>query len=177
MSEMAVTYLIQRLGPKHKTQFMKKAEQVFGGGMMRINPEGWEVLQSLFSVEYMGSAEFEFGALPKSLLEFSHDKKDLIEFELQLAHNPAVPVYVVCRHQHREGVVERLEKLAKRQLRLKEMTNFEAVMDPHKEERQHQPTTCGWYELDNGFFFFTDKVMATRTFNLFKNDEYEPDNA
>jgi hypothetical protein len=40
---------------------------VFGGGGSGLSDEGWTVVNSLFGFEYMGAAEYEFGAPAKAL--------------------------------------------------------------------------------------------------------------
>jgi len=61
------TRRVQRFNAKPETEFSAKATQAFGGGMLQLREEAWEVLQSVVDIHYMGAAEYEFGALPKCL--------------------------------------------------------------------------------------------------------------
>lgn len=170
---MRNTWLIQRLKPKPKGAFEAKVEQVFGGGMLMLKPDAWKLVQNIFGLEYMGAAEFEFGSLPKSWQKLAADAKELSACEARLASHPDTPVYVLCRKSQREGVINVLTELALDKLRLKERSYFSEVLDPKNKEQEYPVTTCGWYELDNGFFFFLDKEMWEKTTKLFRDNEYD----
>lgn len=173
MTEMKTTWLIQRLKPRPATPFMAKVEQVFGGGALQLKPDAWKLVQNIFGIEYMGAAEFEFGSLPKSWQALAADAKELGPFELRLHAHPETPVYVLCRKKQREDVINILTELALDKLRLKERAYFKEVLDPKNKEQEFPITTCGWYELNNGFFFFLDKEMWEKTTKLFRDGEYD----
>jgi len=203
---MRDTYLVQRLSQPPKTEWQAKGSQVFGGGMLQLKPEAWKILQEVFDIEYMGSAEYEFGTLPASLNLFNQDGDKLEAFEITVprkdikmnwsrehrlqearraeikkAKEAGVPVprkkkpkkgelpgdatvYVLCRKEHREGATQALIALAGDKVRTKGSNNVARALDPVEE---YDRKTCGWYELDNGFFFFTDRVMWERATALF----------
>lgn len=45
--------------------------QVLGGGMLQLRDDAWKLLQTVFDLDYMGAAEYEFGSLPHSLQRLS----------------------------------------------------------------------------------------------------------
>lgn len=187
------TFLVQRLLPPPKSERMALAEQVFGGGMIQLSPDGWKAVQKHFSIDYMGSAEFEFGTIPLCLKALMLDNEKLSAFSFvvpakaikpnewtrgraartkagkvakkQPKHPPVVDreVYVLCREEFTESVKGRILELAGDKLRLKEGSNFPRALDPVGEDR----FPVGWLELDNGFFFFIDQTMWRGVTGLF----------
>lgn len=190
---MIETWLVQRLLPAPKSEKAALVTQVFGGGMLGLRPEGWKAVQQVFDIDYMGSAEYEFGTIPKCLKELAEDAENLVatsivvpvkniepNYNRQLAArtkagkpkkrqpvHPAITdhvVYVLCRKDHLEGAEERIQRLAGNKIRTKGGTQFPRALDPIGEE---YIKTNGWLELDNGFLFFLDKDMWRATTVLF----------
>lgn len=180
------TYLIQRLEKPHGASVHGAMlnSMAFGGGGSGLTREAMNLLSGIFSFDYMGAAEFEFGALPKSLAPFAGDAAKLVAFQMTLgpgdygqgfdrrwkkAKGPRETrtVYVLCRADDREYVEGVIRSDAKEPLRLKEPTRLVDALDRVPGDNVR---TCGWYELDNGFFFFTDRQMWERTCALFGVD-------
>ena len=67
MTELRSTYLVQRLKKPYKGNADNPFN--FGGGLLRggMNEEAYRALNQIFTFDYMGSAEFEFGAVPKAI--------------------------------------------------------------------------------------------------------------
>jgi hypothetical protein len=190
---MIDSYCIQRLRPPPKGDMEAKAEQVFGGANLLLRPEAWKLLQGVFSFDYMGAAEYEFGTIPRCLKAMAADHEQLQAFEMVLPaksiepnwnrerkartkagkvakKQPAHPgiadrtVYVLARKEHVEGVREYLPKLASGKMRTQSSPRFPQALDPIGE---FDNDVCGWLELDNGYFFFLDKAMWEKTAQLF----------
>lgn len=81
---MQTTYLVQRLDQKPKNDFQKKASRVFGGGMIGLKEEAWDLLQEHFDLHYMGAAEYEFGTVGRTLHALVLDHAKLVTFEVTL---------------------------------------------------------------------------------------------
>jgi hypothetical protein len=187
------TYLVQRLTLKPKTLWEGTASRVFGGGMLGFSDEGWKIIQNIFNFDYMGAAEYEFGTIPRVFCELAADQDKLIAFELTFkredvalnwrkeskhrdarreelreykARGEFVPktVYVICRESQRLGVEAAIRELAKGETRTKGNNGFAGALDPVDD---FDRKTIGWMELDNGFFFFTDKEAFDGTRELF----------
>jgi hypothetical protein len=174
------SWLIQRL------EALTKRDNPFnfGGGLRNggLSDDAMTLLRGVFSFAYMGSAEFEFGAVPKAFQGLANDQKDLVaySFEIPLAKVKApwrepkdtpVPegsatIYVLCRAQHRQEVTTRITGFAGGKDRLKGATMLSGVLRPGKDD-SYVPGTQGWLELDNGYLFFTDETMWTQTCDLF----------
>lgn len=187
---MKDTFLIQRLRKPPKAAYDAKLSRLFGGNMLQIPAEMWDVLQTAFDIDYMGAAEYEFGRLPRSFHAFAEDHQKLVAFSIHLtdaeikrirvaslpkeatkeeAQKTALvkDVYVLCRASQRDEVVRRIKEFALEKTPIKRGARFAEALCSAPE----QCPAYGWYELDNGFFFFIDKEMWERTTKLFRDNE------
>lgn len=191
-----MSYLIQRLDPPSDyppDHAMAGLDNVFpfGAGYRNggLTDEAMDLLRPIFRFDYMGAAEFEFGAVPKALGKIAERAEQGVltawsfsilyskikapdcwrkgEVELNPpAPRSRAPLYAIGPAEWSEGIEERVGQLAsKKPPHLKEWTNLDRVLRPTNSE--YHPTTCGWLELDNGFFFFTDRTMWAKTAALF----------
>jgi hypothetical protein len=160
----------------------------FGGGLKNggLTEDAMKLLRDIFSFDYMGAAEFEFGAVPEALQLIAQrvDKEQVIAFSFPVEDKDVAPhwkkgntplmfeaIYVICSKGD-EAEVERRIRLAAKgqegyyrkpgQLSLKEPTRLASVL-----RGEEFAKTRGWLELDNGFFFFVDKNMWEQTAKLF----------
>lgn len=170
---MTRTYLIQRLKAPHKSG-MGDNPFAFGGGLRNggLSDEAMTLIRNVFQFDYMGSAEFEFGAVPQALFFLAE----------QAAANNLVTGFVlvdkgsvdyIIPKPYLENALEVIRTLraTPEKLNLKEHCGLKEYFDGaswkkvgpepwHKENR-------GWLELDNGFMFFTDHDMWAKTCQLF----------
>lgn len=176
-------WLLQRLKAPPASEFEKRIDKgfSFGGGGSGLSDESWEFLHRLFSFDYMGSAEYEFGTVPKTLMALTHDHKQLVAFEYLLpgkriakrrwlkkpetGEKPDVVLFVICRAEHADGVKDLILRMAADKHEAKENTQFLYVVNPAQEEWDHN--TRGWLDLKDGFFIFVDQEMAKRTATAF----------
>ena len=154
-----------------------------------MSKEAWAMLRPIFSFDYMGAAEFEFGAVPKALSAMVEHRAEMEPFELtiprkqiekrirRVPYNSKKPVpertedalvYVFCRRDHREAVSAVILKDAAGELRLKEPSMLAEALDPIND---FDSRTVGWLELDNGFFFSTDPTMFRNFCALFRDEK------
>lgn len=203
-SDMESTWLIQRLQkPRVSKGKLDAVAQAFcfGGGGGRLSKEAWEVLSPIFSFDYMGAAEFEFGAVPKALSKMVQERENYEAFEFTIprgkiekpysriphaayvngrrktfkkevpARTDDATVYVFCPKEDRDEVRQRIIDCAGRKCRLKEPSMLCNALDPISD---YDTRTCGWLELDNGFAFFADREMWERFCELFRPTEEAP---
>jgi len=198
---MLDSYLVQRLKDPPKSDLHAKIEQAFGGSI-GMSPEGLKLLRDVFSFDYMGAAEYEFGAIPKCLKTLVADADQLVATPMtvlakdiepnwnrkhpartkagklakkQPVHPPVADrvVYLLCRKEHLQGAQESIVKLAGHKARTKMGSHFQAVLDPIGEE--YTLETKGWLELDNGFLFFIDRDMWRKSTLLFMGKDPAPE--
>lgn len=177
---MRSSWLIQRLNkPRgHINPFS------FGGGLRNggLSDEAMDLLNGIFSFDYMGAAEFEFGAVPKTLREMAKNSKKYEAFTIQIPLNKVekdwrdkseseisgeAVIYVICNKNDIEEVASRIEGYAfhRYNSNLKETTRLATVLRPHGEFIND---TQGWLELDNGYFFFINREMWEKVAELFE---------
>lgn len=181
---MESSWLVQRL--KKPYQGDQDNPFVFGGGLRNggLSPDAMGLLRGIFQFDYMGAAEFEFGAVPKTLRRIAQSTEAYHAFVVTwplsevdpLFRKPApIPtgeatVYVICQNGWDEAVTRRIKGWAgpwDRRLGLKEDTLLSYALRPPPDVADRLFEQCGWLELDNGFFFFTDKEMWEKTAQLF----------
>lgn len=183
---MERSYLIQRLRkPFGRNAWgMKDNPFSFGGGLKNggLSDEAMDLLRGIFSFDYMGSAEFEFGAVPEALQRIAKSD-DLVAFTIPItlalvpphwkdkgpAPEGTATVYVLCREAHREEVFSRIVALATQEgydkpWPMKEIPQFTFALRPYEWENDN----FGWLELNNGYFFFIDREMWEKTCALFQ---------
>lgn len=125
------------------------------------------VIANIMQFDYMGSAEFEWGALPKSLeycIKYAIDN-NLIACEIDIIGRKGISksVYYICHKDIEEDIVNWLKKAGKNEhSHTKEGVRLQDIIDNLNSFRY-----CGWYDLGNKFWFFTDKEMFLNVKRLF----------
>jgi len=152
---MENSYLIQRLEKptNHPNPFC------FGGGGSGLNKEALQSLSQVFAFDYMGRAEFEFGAICEPLSFLNNNAKKLVLFPLEVKKKT---VYVLCLKKDREEVSSRIVSLAYDKVRLCEPSLLPEVLEG-KNTR-----ILGWIDY-SGFFFSVDKEMAEKFHELLRS--------
>lgn len=184
-------HLIQRLQPPHKGQTPIIEWPAFGaGGHGGFSDEARALLKKLWRFDYMGAAEFEFGAVPEALHKLANSRTDLVRGSLVQSvtadvdrrtrkstdTTPREPprkveatVYFICRKEHVGDLTSMIRILLKdnypKDMYFKERVSIRNVVLKPAEE--HYPDYVGWLGLDPAFLFFTDKEMFDNACNLF----------
>jgi hypothetical protein len=184
--------------PPNPSKMDKIAETfAFGGGGSGLTPEARELIYSLFSFDYMGAAEYEFGQFPKALKLIADDAKKLIAYEINVnaedikgndwkrsrrkgspkKGDEAVPpikditCYIICRREESEEVERILRTLASNQQDCKASPRAYAFFDPLD---SFDETHKGWIDVSDppgGFFIMKDREMWSKTFKALTGKE------
>lgn len=187
---METSRLVQRLHAPYPAQsdtpsLVKLGETfAFGGGLRNggLSDNAMDLLRGIFSFDYMGAAEFEWGAVPTALRRIAGNADSFIAFAIPITlatvaksmwdkseETPqgGTTVKVTCHRDQREEVTSRIRGWAANPHddKLKEMTMLSDALRPGRPRRDYD--VCGWLELDNGFFFFTNREMFEKTAALF----------
>lgn len=205
--EMKRTWLIQRLREPRQTSTGPLSGDnpfAFGGGFRNggLSSEAMDLLRPIFSFDYMGAAEFEFGAVPKAFsrildrakandlsawyfhIGLSEVKPHWEDRDKEVSPDDYATVYVLSPPLWADEIEKRVKGYAAdpygnadRANQLKELTFLDRVLRPHGEpdsdEYRWDTETRGWLELDNGYMFFVDVDMWTQTCSLFGLDTTE----
>lgn len=192
-------YLIQRLRRPPENEWSARIDQAFGG-MLCLSDDAWKLSHTCFSFDYMGAAEYEFGAVPKAL-NLLLKCKDLTAFEMAIGaaeikspwwierklwntrkgpdYDAAEAkmrgsgerwLYVICPKDQEAGV--------KRWLKAHLAGNKDArtrdstqMCDALIPDPERAPRNVGWLELDNGWLAFSERVLWERAKKLFVDHE------
>jgi hypothetical protein len=193
--ELENPYLIQRLKKPFKQQSVLADLSnpfSFGGGLVNggLSKDAMELLKDIWRYDYMGSAEFEWGAVPKSLQQIGEYSinGNLTSFEFEVTsevsdisydfakkRNKIVKkkanaiVYVVCHKDFTEQIKGFITNMASKDkgYRLKESLNFKESICGF----EYHTDTVGWHDIDNHYLFFTDKEMFDKISVVFGLNE------
>ena len=163
----------------------------FGGGRRYggLAEDIAKLISRFFDFDYMGRAEFEYGAVPEALARLFgwavENQLEVWEFELPpKAKGVSAPsfreekyrikkgplkMYALAFRDWKEQVEERILEIVRGRISLKEEPLFfRAYMEPVKGGDTDR--LAGWFELNNAFMFFADPEMAKGVSEvLFKN--------
>ena len=124
----------------------------------------------LLSLDYMGSAEFEFGALPKSLKILCRNCDDLNIFkEESIKRVDGEPLYMICMNQDRNTYFPYIQKMIKGEIHLKESHQMEAALtgkkyswrdDKVKDLNKDIPSS--WWDIENHVLWTFGKKNAIK---------------
>lgn len=152
----------------------------FGGGYRNggLSEDAMVLLRSVWSFDYMGAAEFEFGAVPKALHKLAEGRDHMVAFDFTIPKDKITTswrgekaaadgtIHVLCSDADREEVQSRIEGWAgPGRDELKEPTLLAEILCGNE-----HAYACGWLELNNGFLFFTDRRMWEDASQLFGVD-------
>jgi|ERR1035437_2530956 hypothetical protein len=160
----------------------------FGGGLKNggLSDKAMELIRDIWEFDYMGAAEFEFGAVPQALekmvkayltphlngemiftemlFDFGYIKSIFESDDIDPGKIVQKPVYIVAPKDLMTYAVEVVKVQASSDwpdhkiMYLKEHSGLNRAVRDCKRPVWHQ--VCGWLELDHGFFFSIDKEMA-----------------
>ena len=105
-------------------------------------------IDSILKFDYMGSAEFEFGALPDSLGEIRNNVEDYTYMDVPI-ENRVVTVF--CLSKFKNSIEQLLIDLSDSKFRTKE---YHAFDDYIKEEGYFQDRVDLWWDLVNNMMFW-----------------------
>ena len=185
---MEKSWLIQRLQKPHTGGLLggriKDNPFSFGGGLKNggLSDGAMDLIRSIWSFDYMGAAEYEWGAVPQALQEIAKaaDAGLLTTFVLSVPLGEVPPswrdksatvpdgegtIYVLCHLDHEKEVRNRINGWARgKGPDVRDSPQLTASLRPYDE---WDGDKAGWLELDNGFLFFTDEEMWLKTCDLF----------
>ena len=139
-----------------------------------IEPRDQKGIDGLIHLDYMGSAEFEFGSVPKSLKQIRSEVTSYIHFDLPVGiPDPLIPnqkttdkiLTVFCKPEDRADIEEFLLQCCNgKEPQLKERTELNQWA--HPEITKWTTRNKFWWDIDNHWMAweqnpeFTEKVLA-----------------
>lgn len=138
----------------------------------------------LINPDYMGSAEFEFGAIPKAYRRIlsQYDKYSMHVTDLRSIRG--VPLCLYCKEANYQRIIEAIKEYLDHRYKLKEWTNMEVHF---KEEEQkysaskHKLKTNFWWCIDvsrgdndvGDWIAFLGAADRIKAFGRIIKDDYE----
>lgn len=129
-------------------------------------------INDLLNYDYMGSAEFEFGALPKSYKRIRFNFNKYKVFNTGLKNYNGVPCYVLCKENIKDEVIDNIKELAKGEQRLKEYITFEHHITKSKSSWS-KPKENFWWDIGHDFMFWFGQDKNDVITEIIKNDSIE----
>lgn len=130
---------------------MKRLWLIQRGVFEDIELEKIEGIDSLISFEYMGSAEFEWGALPKSLrriIEDGNGKYGFVEIP-EIKNSNDEPAFTYCLLSEENDVKEAIQHLSKNDYGYKESAMMSSYINNGENYRYRSNF---WWDIQNDFF-------------------------
>lgn len=120
-----------------------------------------DMLGSLVNFDYMGSAEFEFGALFKARKYIADNLTQYKVFRSKLKTLPKYPhpVLIICKEEMFDDVEAFLLEASKGKVRLKERMEFEYLFRTSEWDSSYADADF-WWDIDNGWLCFLNKDKA-----------------
>ncbi len=162
-SAMNQTRLIQRLEiPREK---VIDNPFTFGAGLEHggLNKKAYTKLSKIFAFDYMGAAEYEWGAIPESLGKMRDygTRKELIAGVLKLEEGD---VFYICNKLIEKEMRTVIKRIAHGGIRTRDYVGLREAI---KKKDMKPGDLAGWLEMDNSFMFFVDRQMFERSAVLF----------
>lgn len=116
-------------------------------------------IDSLFSFDYMGSAEFEFGALPRALSKICEVADALQAYEVTFGKKS---LWLVTTKKEVSEAMRMLKLAADEQIRTKEYVGIEAHLKGTEKDRGYKDYKA-WWAIDHRWIACVDKELAELT--------------
>ena len=116
-----------------------------------------EGIDSIINLDYMGSSEFEWGELPKSLKRIRAEINEYTYLDVPIKDKV---ITVFCKESQKSEVKTYLEKLAENKMVLKERSEFNTYINPSKYDLEWQTKHDRgheidfWWDIDNDLMFW-----------------------
>ncbi len=111
-------------------------------------------IDSIISLDYMGAAEFEFGAIPESLAKIRKSVNEYVYLDVPVKDKV---ITVFCKESQKSEVKTYLMSLADNNMLLKSYSDFNNYIKP----TYSKSSTDFWWDLENHLMFWR------------KNNEFE----
>ena len=117
-------------------------------------------IDSIVSFDYMGSSEFEFGALPESLGRIRKSKDEYTYLDV-LIKGKVISVF--CKDSQKSEIKTYLEELAENKIRLKEFSAFDKYI---KNDGYYKDKFDFWWDIENDLMFWKKNTEFETKFKV-----------
>ena len=115
-------------------------------------------IASILSFDYMGSAEFEWGALPKSLKRIRENLEQYVYVDIHIKNKV---ITVLCKESQQFDMKLYLLKLSKGEPRLKEFSAFDSYIN---DKGYYKDRFDFWWDIGNHLMFWKKNPVFEEKF-------------
>lgn len=105
----------------------------------------------LIDPDYMGSSEFEWGAIPAAYSRIMGQFKDYKLFPSVISTIRGAPVCIFCRKDRRDDILRHIKEYIDNPYKLKEWSNLPQHFKEVSELERHSLKTNFWWCIDHTF--------------------------
>lgn len=117
-------------------------------------------IDSILSFDYMGSSEFEWGALPNSLDNIRDELVNYIYLDVPLK-NKVITVF--CKNSQKNDIKLYLSELAENNMSLKEFSAFDSYIN---DDGYFKNRFDFWWDIENDLMFWKKNQEFETKFKL-----------
>ena len=117
-------------------------------------------LDCLISYDYMGSAEFEFGALSKALKQIIKYFEQLTIVDTKIKSNDGRGLFIICRIIEQPTVLFFIQQLMNNEIRTLERHYLDRINKPNNSD--YEKRINFWWDLDNNWMAMLGKSNAKK---------------
>ncbi|MDG6990417.1 MAG: hypothetical protein JRM99_03225 [Nitrososphaerota archaeon] len=131
------------------------------GGKGGFDHATLKALDGVFDFDYMGAADFEWGAVPTALSSLRACVKEKRASYGSFLYRSAIPIYFICAVEDKKRVLGAIRRLLKGSAGTQ---SFRYTGIGEALGRKARPRyVAGWLDIINHFMFFTDETMYKNT--------------
>ena len=120
---------------------------------------------NLLHLDYMGSAEFEFGAIPKAFRRIMGEFDEYSISQSSITNSNGVPLQIYCKPYMLHEIEEALKEYIANPYYMQENPRF-----PYSDYSPNHPRA--WWDIRNDFIMFFGVQDRVNKFNTIINREY-----
>lgn len=121
-------------------------------------------IDSLLLFDYMGSSEFEWGALPKSLGRIRKNINEMTFLDIPIRDKV---VSVCCHNSQKTEIKQYLENMVEGKFNTKGFTAFDSYV---KNDGYFKDKFDFWWDIENDFFFWKKNSEFEENFKIALNN-------
>lgn len=131
------------------------------GGKGGLDDLTLQDLDGVFDFDYMGAAEYEWGAVPNALSSLRACVKENRASYGSFLYRSTIPIYFICAVEDKKQVLGAIRRLLKGSAGTQAFhyTGIGEALGRKAGPRD----IAGWLDISNHFMFFSDKTMYTKT--------------
>jgi len=132
----------------------------------KFSDRNWKKgIDSIVEFDYMGSSEFEYGALPESLNKIRENISEYTYLDNIVLKGKVISVY--CKDSQKSEILAYLQDLSDCKFRLQEYSDFDTYINP---SQYFKSNTDFWWDIQNHLIFWRkNQEFETKLKSIIEN--------